>query len=123
MTDPAPASAAGPPGVRGQLAWRVAAAVDATGGVRRSGGAGVEVATQYRGGRVQGVRIGDGEIIVHVTAEQLDVRRVGDDVRAAVGQVLTGADADRRIVVCVDDIDLDSGAGASGRTADEARSG
>ncbi len=63
-TTPPPnaASAAAPrppldPGQRGRLALAVAAAVDAVGGVRRTGGQGVEVATQYPGGRVLGIRL------------------------------------------------------------------
>ena len=42
------------PGRRGRLALAVAAAVDSVGGVRRTGGPGVEVATQYPGGRALG---------------------------------------------------------------------
>ena len=87
-TTPPPLHAPGPvprppvdPGRRGRLALAVAAAVDTVGGVRRTGGPGVEVATQYPGGRVLGVRLGTDEVTVHIVAERLPLDAVADAVR------------------------------------------
>ena len=75
---PRPARAPVDPGRRGRLALAVAAAVDTVVGVRRTGGPGVEVATQYPGGRVVGVRLGPDEVTVHIIAERLPLDTVAD---------------------------------------------
>ena len=113
MTDtpPPPQTAPSPPvdpGRRGRLALAVAAAVDTVAGVRRTGGQGVEVATQYPGGRVVGVRLGPDEVTVHIIAERLPLDTVADAVHAAVGAALAGL-GDRRVVaVTIDDLDVSS---------------
>jgi hypothetical protein len=114
------------PGPRGRLAQQVAAAVDAVDGVRRSGGSGVsggfggfgvsggfggsgvEVATQYPGGWVSGVRLGDDRIEIHIVAECPAVARVAADVHDAARQVLGAIGDHRAVAVVVDDLDVAS---------------
>ena len=115
MTDTTPtpptAPAPGPsldPGRRGRLALAVAGAVDTVAGVRRSGGQGVAVATQYPGGRVVGVRLGPDEISVHIIAERLPLEVVADAVHAAVGATLAGLGDRRAVTVTIDDLDVPS---------------
>ena len=96
------------PGRRGRLALAVAAAVDTVVGVRRTGGPGVEVATQYPGGRVVGVRLGPDEVAVHLIAERLPLDAVADAVHAAVGATLAGLGDRRAVAVTIDDLDVPS---------------
>ena len=103
------------PGRRGRLALAVAAAVDAVGGVRRTGGPGVEVATQYPGGRVLGVRLGADEVTVHIVAERLPLDAVADAVRFAASSALARLGDSRAVAVSVDDLDVASLPGASTR--------
>ncbi len=115
MTDPPPTPATSPtpvapvdPGGRGRLALAVAAAVDTVVGVRRTGGPGVEVATQYPGGRVVGVRLSPDEVAVHIIAERLPLDTVADAVHAAVGATLAGLGDRRAVAVTIDDLDVSS---------------
>ena len=101
------------PGRRGRLALAVAAAVDTVGGVRRTGGPGVEVATQYPGGRVLGVRLGADEVTVHIIAERLPLDAVADAVRLAARSALAGLGDSRAVAVSVDDLDVASLPGGS----------
>jgi hypothetical protein len=94
-------------GRRGQLATAVAAAVDAVAGARRTGGDGVEVATQYPGGRALGVQLQDRAVVVHVVAERLPLEVMVEEVRAAAVGALRAAGDHRAVVVAVDDLDLD----------------
>ncbi len=103
------------PGRRGRLALAVAAAVDTVVGVRRTGGPGVEVATQYPGGRVVGVRLGPDEVTVHVIAERLPLETVADAVHAAVGATLAGLGDRRAVAVSIDDLDVSSMPGGQAR--------
>jgi hypothetical protein len=91
----------------------LALAVDAVAGVRRSAGSGVEVATQYRGGRIVGVELADREVTVQVVAERLPLGPLADNVRAAARAVLHAAGDDRPVRVVVDDLDLVSLPGAA----------
>ena len=93
-------------GGRGHLALAVAAAIDDLPGVRRSSGQGVEVSTQYPGGRVIGVRLTDREVAVHVTAEQLPLEPVVEAVRSAAVSALREASDLRDVAVYVDDLDV-----------------
>ena len=77
-------------------------------GVRRTGGPGVEVATQYPGGRVVGVRLGPDEVTVHIIAERLPLDTVADAVHAAVGAALAGLGDRRAVAVTIDDLDVSS---------------
>ena len=94
------------PGRRGRLALAVADAVDAVVGVRRTGGQRVEVATQYPGGHVVGIRLGADEVTVHIIAERLPLDIVADAVHAAVGPVLASFGDRRKVAVCIDDLDV-----------------
>jgi hypothetical protein len=106
VSDTPPVPPAIDPGRRGRLALAVAAAVDTVVGVRRSGGPGVEVATQYPGGRVVGVRLGGEQIVVHIIAERLPLQTVADAVHAAVGATLAGLGDRRAVAVRIDDLDV-----------------
>ena len=101
------------PGRRGRLALAIAVAVDSVGGVRRTGGPGVEVATQYPGGRVLGVRLGADEVTVHIIAERLPLDAVADAVRLAARSALSGLGDSRAVAVSVDDLDVASLPGGS----------
>jgi hypothetical protein len=96
------------PGPRGRVAMAVAAAVDTVSGARRSRGTGVEVATQYRGGRTVGVRLGDERIEVHVIAERPEVTAVARDVHAVARRALDAVGDRRPVAVVVDDLDVAS---------------
>ncbi len=100
----APAAAGRVP--RERTAQLVADAVDSVPGVRRSVGPGVEVATQYRGGKVTGVALGPAEITVCLVALDPHVRRLADAVHAAVRGVLDATGDGRRLDVVVADVDL-----------------
>lgn len=91
---------------RARLAWSLAVAVDGVAGARRCGGSGVEVSTQYRGGRILGVGLADEEVTVQVIGERLPLGPLTDEVRAAAGAVLRAAGDDRPIRVVVDDLDV-----------------
>ena len=101
------------PGRRGRLALAVAAEVDTVGGVRRTGGPGVEVATQYPGGRVLGVRLGADEVTVHIIAERLPLDMLAEAVRFAARSALAAHGDSRAVVVRVDDLDVLSLPGGS----------
>ena len=74
----------------------VAEAVDACPAVvRRSGGAGTEVATYLRGRRVEGVRTSEGRLEVHIVAAAgTPLRQLADEIRAALGGVAPGVPVD-----------------------------
>ena len=95
-----------PDSARAQLARSLAMAVDAVAGVRRSFGSGVEVATQYRGGRIAGVRLTEREVTVQVVAERLPLGPLADTVGAAARAVLQSVGDDRPVRVVVDDLDV-----------------
>ena len=101
------------PGRRGRLALAVAAAVDSVGGVRRTGGPGVEVATQYPGGRALGIRLGADEVTVHVIAERLPLDVLAEAVRFAAHSALAAHGDRRPVAVRVDDLDVMSLPGGS----------
>ena len=93
----------------------MAAAVDTVAGVRRTGGPGVEVATQYPGGRVVGVRLGPDEVAVHLIAERFPLETVADAVHAAVGATLAELGDRRAVAVNIDDLDVTSMPGGQAR--------
>jgi hypothetical protein len=102
----APSVLAPDPGARGKVAMAVAAAVDALSGVRRSRGTGVEIATQYRGGRTVGVRLRDDRVEIHVVAERPQIARLGEEIHAAARRALDGIADHRPVAVFVDDLDV-----------------
>ena len=95
-----------PDSARVRLASSLATAVDAVTGVRRSGGSGVEVSTQHRGGRIVGVRLAEHEVTVQVVAERLPLASLADKVGAAARAVLRAGGDERPVRVVVDDLDL-----------------
>jgi hypothetical protein len=100
---PAPES---DPGPRGRVALVVAAAVDTVSGARRSRGTGIEVATQYRGGRTVGVRLSDDRVEVHVIAERPQVAMVARAVHDVARNALDAIGDPRRVAVVIDDLDV-----------------
>lgn len=88
------------------MALAVAAAVDSVPGARRSRGTGIEVATQYRGGKAIGVGLRDDCVEVHVVAERPDVTRLAEDIHAVTRRALDGIGDRRRVAVFVDDLDV-----------------
>jgi hypothetical protein len=93
------------PGPRGRLALAIAVAVDSVSGVRRSPGPGVEVATQYRGGKVTGIGLGD-TVQVHIIVEVLPLEAVTDEGHWAARYALDAVGDPRPVAVTVDDIDV-----------------
>jgi hypothetical protein len=65
----------------------------------------VEVATQFAGGKIYGVRLGD-EVEVHVVVGAVPIGPLGEQIQAAVRAVLKRAGADRPVEVVVDDVDV-----------------
>ncbi len=108
MTDSDPGPQPSPTGRRGQLAGGIAEAVDAVVGARRSGGSGVEIATQFAGGRVLGVRLAADEVAVHIVAEQLPLHDLVERVRSAATRALGAVGDPRTVAVVVDDVDVAS---------------
>jgi hypothetical protein len=84
----------------------VAAAVDAVPGVRRSRGTGVEVATQYRGGRTLGVRVREDRVEIHVVAERPEIAQLGEEIHTAARRALDRIGDDRPTAIFVDDLDV-----------------
>jgi hypothetical protein len=96
------------PGRRGRLALAVATAVDSVGGVRRTGGQGTEVSTQYPGGRVLGVRLATHVVTVHIVAERLPLAAVAEAVRFAARSALVSLGDSRTVAVAIEDLDVPS---------------
>ncbi|MFC6015767.1 hypothetical protein ACFP2T_06140 [Plantactinospora solaniradicis] len=88
------------------IAAEVAAAVLAVPGVTRlTPGAGVEVATQFPGGKVTGIRLGD-PVEVHVEVDPVPIAPVAEQIRNAVREVLGRFGRGSSVEVVVEDIDL-----------------
>ncbi|MBF9134117.1 hypothetical protein I0C86_35040 [Plantactinospora sp. S1510] len=88
------------------VAAAVAAAVLAVPGVTRlTPGTGVEVATQFPGGKITGVRLGD-PVEVHVEVDPVPIAPVAEQIRNAVRKVLDGFGRRLSVEVVVEDIDL-----------------
>lgn len=67
-------------------------------------GAAVEVATYLPGRRVQGVRVVDGSVEVHVVAHYgRPLPEVGDEVRRALAASL----GERPVAIFIDDLEMD----------------
>ncbi|ROT28292.1 hypothetical protein [Micromonospora sp. HM5-17] len=89
------------------VATAVRTAVLAVPGVTRlaSGSGGVEVSTQFPGGTIPGIRLGD-PVEVHVEVAAVPIGPLAGRVRAAVRHVLDGFGQHPSVEVVVDDIDL-----------------
>lgn len=96
-----------------ELALAVRDAVTAVPGVSRvSAGTVVEVATQYPGGRVSGVRLAPDDVEVHVVLDRLPLQPVVRQARAAARAVLDRHGDARPVTVVVVDVPDDAFAGA-----------
>jgi len=94
---------------REDVAQAVADAVLAVPGVAGlSPGTGVEVSTQFSGGKVIGVRLTGDDVEVHIIADRSPLPLVGDEAAEAARRVLTATGDDRPVVVVVDDIVADA---------------
>ena len=93
---------------RARLALAVASAVEGVPGVALTAGAGVAVATQYRGGRVDGVLVDADRVTVQIVAGAWPLPRLVDAVRRAVAVVLAAAGDGRVVDVHVADLDPDA---------------
>jgi hypothetical protein len=71
-------------------------------------GTGVEVSTQFSGGKVVGVRLHGDEVEIHIRADRVPLPAVGREVVAAARRVLAAAGDERRVLVVVDDVVLDA---------------
>ena len=90
------------------VAQAVAAAVAGVPGVARlSGGAGIEAATLYPGGKVTGVKVADHRVAVHLVASQLPLPALVGEVRAAARAALASLGFEHSIDVVVESLDLD----------------
>jgi hypothetical protein len=96
---------------RAQLAAAVAEAVTRVPGVARlSPGSGLEVAVQYRGGKVVGIELTDRRLAIHVVIDRLPLVPVAEAIRRQVDEVLAGwADGETTptVDVVIEDVDLD----------------
>ncbi len=94
---------------REDIARAVADAVRAVPGVAGlSPGSGIEVSTQFSGGKVIGVRLTGDEVEVHIVADRMPLPPIANEAAAAARLVLTAAGDDRPVVVVVDDIATES---------------
>lgn len=93
-----------PIGRRGRLAGAIADAAATIPGVVLTARRGV--ATQYAGGTVAGVGLGDGVVTVQIVAGTVPLQPLVDAVHQAAALVLAQADDHRRLHVHVADLDL-----------------
>jgi len=94
---------------REDIARAVADAVLAVPGVAGlSPGSGVEVSTQFSGGKVIGVRLTGDKVEVHIVADRIPLPPIANEAAAAARQVLAATGDDRPVVVVVDDIVTDA---------------
>jgi len=87
------------------IARSVADAVLAVPGVAGlSPGTGVEVSTQFSGGKVIGVRLTGEEVAVHITADWMPLPPIASEVAAAAARVLAAVGDNRPVSVVIDDV-------------------
>jgi hypothetical protein len=111
------ATVPGPPGQaagarsgrdRGAVARAIAAGVAKVPGVARlDPGGGVEVATQYAGGKVPGVAVRPDRVVVRVVLDRLPVAPVAGHVHVVVQTVLAAVGWRCPVELVVADVDLD----------------
>jgi hypothetical protein len=93
---------------RAVLAAAVATALARVPGVARlSPGAGVEVATQFAGGKVVGVAVRDDAVVAHLVVDRLPLDQVARAARAAGEAALADLGVARRLDLVICDVDLD----------------
>jgi hypothetical protein len=91
----------------------LADAVERVPGVGLRGPSGIEIATQFAGGRVVGIQMTAEAVSVHIVSSRVPLGPVVDEVRAAARRVLTAAGDHRPVAVTVEDVDLDAIMGGS----------
>ena len=100
-TQPVPVNRAG-------LAAAVATALaQVPGGARLSPGTGVEVATQFAGGKVVGVGVRDDAVVAYLVVDRVPVDQVAQAARAAGEAALADLGVGRRLDLVIDDVELD----------------
>jgi hypothetical protein len=93
---------------RAVLAAAVATALVQVPGVARlSPGTGVEVATQFAGGKVVGVGLRDDAVVAYLVVDRLPVDQVARAARAAGEAALADLGVARRLDLVIDDVELD----------------
>ena len=93
---------------RAALAAAVATALARVPGVARlSPGAGVEVATQFAGGKVVGVGVRDDAVVAYLVVDRRPVDQVARAARVAGEAALADLGVARRLDLVIDDVDLD----------------
>jgi len=93
---------------RAVFAAAVATALARVPGVARlSPGTGVEVATQFAGGKVVGVGVRDDAVVAYLVVDRLPVDRVARAARVAGEAALADLGVARRLDLVIDDVDLD----------------
>jgi hypothetical protein len=93
---------------RAVLAAAVATALARVPGVARlSPGTGVEVATQFAGGKVVGVGVRDDAVVAHLVVDRLPLDQVARAARAAGEAALADLGVARRLDLVIGDVDLD----------------
>jgi hypothetical protein len=93
---------------RAVLAAAVATALAQVPGVARlSPGTGVEVATQFAGGKVVGVRVRDDAVVAYLVVDRLPVDQVARAARVAGEAALADLGVARRLDLVIDDVELD----------------
>lgn len=94
---------------REDIARAVAEATLAVPGVASlSPGPGVEVSTQFSGGKVIGVRLTGPQVAVHVVADRVPLPPIATAVTEAVRQVLAATGDERPVAVVVDDVAVEA---------------
>jgi hypothetical protein len=87
------------------VARAVAGATLAVPGVAAlSPGPGVEVSTQFSGGKVVGVKLGGDEVSVRIAADRVPLPPVAAEVTASVRRVLLAMGDTRSVTVFIDDV-------------------
>lgn len=93
---------------RAVLAAAVATALARVPGVARlSPGTGVEVATQFAGGKVVGVAVRDDAVVAYLVVDRVPVDQVAQAARAAAEAALADLGVARRLDLVIDDVELD----------------
>jgi hypothetical protein len=90
------------------VARSVAEAVMAVPGVAGlTPGPGVEVSTQFSGGKIVGVRLGGEQVEIHIRADRVPLPPIANEAVAAARRVLAATGDERRVLVVVDDVVAD----------------
>jgi hypothetical protein len=93
---------------RAVLAAAVATALAQVPGVARlSPGTGVEVATQFAGGKVVGVGVRDDAVVAYLVVDRVPLDQVARAARVAGEAALADLGVARRLDLVIEDVDLD----------------